>query len=194
MSNAEIHPRWFELSDGVNTVGVTKYEALSYSQDYSYVESSSVVRFMNGRGFKTTNWSKLATNISGNGVLPLGIAQLDYSGEILLRCGTPRRIMGTTNVIAMPPFRVDNDGNPTAVVEYREDDIYVPTGQAWVDGYWEKTPVSLSGNVATMTIVAGATRYAVSYYPEIVVLFEERPTESYQDNGDCSWSLSAVQK
>ena len=194
MSMGEVHPRWFELSDGVDTVSVTKYDALNYSQDYSYQESSTLIRFMNGRGFKTSNWTKLATSISGSGIMPIGIGQLDYSGEVLLRCGAPRSIMGTTNVIAMPPYRVDNDAVPTTTPEYREDDVYAPIARGWVDGFWEPTPVSISGNVATCTILVGATRYMVQYFPEIVVLFEDRPTESYDVNGDSSWSLSAVQK
>ena len=194
MSMGEIHARWFEMSDAVNTVSVTKYDALDYSQDYSYEESSTVIRFMNGRAFKTINWSKIVTSISGSGIMPIGISQLDYTGEILLRCGAPRNIMSTTNIIAMPPYRVDADGLPTATVEYREDGIYSPTGRAWIDGFWKPTPVSLTGNVATLTLVAGASRYMVEYFPELVVIFAERPSESFKANGDSSWSFSAVQK
>lgn len=194
MSMNDIHPRWFELSDGTDTVSVTKYEALSYSQDYAYLESSTVLRFMNGRGFKTTNWSKMVTTISGNGLLPVGLSELDYTGEILLRCGAPRAIMSTGNTIAMPPYRVDISGNPTSEVEYREDDIYVPKGRAWVDDYWEESPVVMGGNVATVTLVAGATRYRVDYFPEIVTLFAERPTETFSHEGGASWSFTAEQK
>lgn len=194
MSMGEIHARWFEMTDGVDTVSVTKYDALNYSQDYSYIESSSLVRFMNGRGFKSVNWTKISTTLSGSGILPIGISQLDYTGEIVLRCGAPRSIMAVGNVIAMPPYRVDNDGNPTTTAEYREDDIYSPTGLAWVNGFWQPTPVAIAGNVATMTTVAGASRYMVQYFPELVMLFPERPSESYDSNGDTSWSFTAVQK
>jgi len=196
MSNGEIYPRWFELSDGVNNVSVTKYEALDYSQTYAYAGGSFVGRMMNGRAFKQNHWSKLITTLSGSGILPAGLSVLDFTGELVLRCGAPRTLTSLSNTISMPPYRVDEFNAPTSTKEYREDDVYVPEGLALVDDIWVRTPLLITTNVATLTVVPGAVMYKVLYFPEIVVFFEENPSESYQYSSDSSssWSLTAVQK
>lgn len=196
MSQGDIFPNWFELSDGSNSVSVTFFEALQYSQDYSNIGGSSVLRMMNGRAIKQTHWSKLTTTISGSGHLPPGLSTLDYSGELLLKCGATRSVTSLTTTVALPKYRNNDIGVPTTDLDFRMDDVYVPQGRAFVDGFWEPTPVALAGNVATCTVVPGATRYRVDYFPEIVVYFETEPTDgyAYSEDSSSSWSFTAVQK
>jgi len=195
MSQNDLHPMWFELSDGVNSVSVTFVESLDYSQSYSHIGGSTVTRLMSGRGVKQSNWSKLATTISGSGMLPPGLSTLDYTGIMLLRCGAPRAVVSLTPLVALPPYRKDIYGQPTAAVDFRLDDIYVPVAKAYIDNLWLPTSVSLTGNVATCTPVTGATRYRVDYFPELEVVIQEEPSDSFSSSGDSSysWSFSAEQ-
>jgi len=195
MSQNDLHPMWFELSDGVNSVSVTFVESLDYSQSYSNIGGSTVTRLMSGRGVKQSNWSKLATTISGSGMLPPGLSTLDYTGIMVLRCGAPRSVVSLSTAVALPAYRKDIYGQPTAAVDFRLDDIYVPTAKAYVDNVWVKTTVSVSGNVASCAAVSGASRYRVDYFPELEVIIREEPEDSFSSSGgnSFSWSFSAEQ-
>lgn len=195
MSQGDKHALWFELSDGSNSVTVSFVESLEYSQSYSNIGGSSVTRMMSGRGVKQSNWSKLSTTISGSGMLPPGLSTLDYTGVLVLKCGAPRAVTSLTTSVALPAYRKDSYGNATSVVDFRLDDIYFPKAQAFLNGAWVPTSISLTGNVATCGTVAGASKYRVDYFPEMEVIVPEEPTDSFTLTGtqSFSWSLKAEQ-
>lgn len=170
------HPRWLELSDGVNTVTLTLYEALQYTQTYENIGGNSVLRMLDGAAVKQTNWSKLSTTISGSGGLPLGFSELNFDGFLTLKCGAPRAVSSTSNAITLPN-------------ELRSDIGYTPTARKRVDGFFVPTLPPVITNpagetLATVPVDATADAYMVLYYPEILVVMNN-PSDSF-DWGEAS--------
>ena len=171
-------PRWVELDDGINTVELTLYEALHYSQSYEAIGGNTVHRMLDGTGVKQSNWSKIKTTLSGDGGIPLGFTALDYSGLITMKCGAQRAVSSGLNVIAIPANR-------------RVDPAYVPTAKKRIGGLFLPAAVNVVGNTATVVLDGLADAYMVLYHPQIQVLMND-PSESF-NVGDASsgWSISA---
>jgi hypothetical protein len=168
MSTIQDHSRWFELSDGIDTVKANVYDCLGFTQDYSPIGGSSVIRMMSGSALKQTNWQRLRTQISGSGGLPFGFSTLDYSKQITIKCAVPRAIVKPTNSFITP-------------VNSRSDTGYTPTTLKLVDGFW--VPLAAPGVAA---------QYKLVYFPQLVC-FMEPPEESTNPdtNAPISWSLTA---
>lgn len=170
--------RWFELSDGVNTIKVTLYEALDYSQTYEIFGGSTVHRMLDGSAVKQTNWRKLRTTLSGNGGIPLGMSALDYTGTLTLKCGVTRSISSVNNIIPLPVAR-------------RIDTGYTPSARKIIDGIAVPTTSSLTGDTLTVTVDPLAQGYIASYFPELVVTMND-PSETFSYSGNSSgWSIIA---
>lgn len=125
--------------------------------------------------------TKVETTITGRGPIPPGLQALDFTGSLLLKCGAERSIDSASNAITIPSLR-------------RSDTGYVPWGRALVDGRWIPTPASMSTDLATLTPVAGATRYQVLWFPEFSVFVEGGVTESHDlRQARTGWELSMLQ-
>lgn len=161
-------PRWFELSDGTLTARASIYDALNYTQEFETLGGDSVLRMMSGAAIKQTNWQKLMVSLSGNGGLPFGFTDLDYSLPITIKCGAPRAIVRPTNAFTVPPNSRVDVGYTSYVLKFTE-------------GYW--LPLTASGT---------AEYYKLLYYPQLVC-FMRPPKESYAWDGSppTSWSLVA---
>lgn len=174
----ENHPRWVEIDDGSNLAEVSLYEALSYNQTYENFGGHVVHRMLDGTGVKQNNWGKIRTTLSGSGGMPLSFRSINYNGALTLKCGVPRSIQSTSNVIAIPAAR-------------RADTGYLPQGFKRVAGFWLPSPVNVVVNTATVTIDPSATHYKVDFYPELPVFMND-PSETYNwDNVNTSWSITA---
>ena len=175
------HAKWIKLNDGTNTVELSLYEALGYSQTYEKIGGRATFRTLDGTGVKQQNWVRLKTTVSGNGGLPLGMSALDYAGFLTLSCGAPRSISSANNAIVVPAAR-------------RTDDPYNPTGLKRINGFLIPAPVVMAGNTATVTPDGNADSYAVLYYPEILVMMND-PSESFDIHDVSSgWSFTAEEK
>lgn len=124
---------------------------------------------------------KLRTTIRGEGPIPPGLDGLDFTGPLLLKSGAGREITSTSNVITIPSAR-------------RGDAGYVPWGRAFVNDKPISTPVAMSVDEATLTIVTGASAYQVLWYPQFNVLVEGglRKTEDLT-GATVRWSLNMRQ-
>lgn len=158
-------PRWFSLSDGTLTFKATLYEAMNYTQDIQPVGGYSTLRMLDGTALKQTNWTKSQVGISGNGGIPFGMHDLNFSLPLTLLCGAPRAIKRPTNSFTLPSHRTDTG--------------YEPYVLKLVDGFW--IPVNANGT---------PTEYMTIYYPQLTCFFEP-PTESYawDASSPVSWSL-----
>ncbi|WP_146215936.1 hypothetical protein [Aquitalea magnusonii] len=126
---------------------------LEISQTYAAVEGgSSIFRARSGAARKQTNWIKLKTTLSGTGWMPAGLAQLDQSISHELDCIVPRVIASPSRMIAIPAHRLD----------------ITPCGHAVVGSELVPADVSISGGVATISDVAGAQQYQLTYWPRLV--------------------------
>ncbi len=161
-------PRWFSLSDGVLTQQVTFYEALKYTQDISPLGGFETLRMLDGSGLKQTNWVKHKVQLSGQGGIPLGMHDLDWSKVITLECGAPMSMVRNTNSFVLPTNRTDTGYEPKVLK-------YIQTQGIWI-------PVAANGT---------ATKYMCLYYPIFQCLFDP-PSESqtFDSDGNVSWSLS----
>lgn len=164
------HSRWVELSDGVNSVTLTLYEALQYTQTYENIGGSSVLRMLDGAAVKQTNWSKIKTTISGSGGLPLGFSKLNFDGFLTLKCGAPRAVTSGSNAITIPN-------------EIRSDEGYAPVARKRLDGFFVPAALPVittpgGETLATVPLDPSADAYMVLYYPELLVVMNN-PSDSY---------------
>lgn len=146
------------------------------SQSYTPVQATTRLRMANGALKQQTSWSnKSTTEISADGVIPAGLQLLDYSQSIIIKCVAERAVSSASNVITVPSAR-------------RSD--YGIEGRAMVGNNLVKTPVSLVGNVATLTAVTDATLYQAIYWPELAC-FCDPPSESRGVRSmNYGWSLT----
>ena len=70
----------------------------------------------------------------------------------------------------------------------RIDTGYEPTAMALVGDSLVETDVTVTGNVATCTVIPGALGYRVIYYPKLRVFVDVKDNTNLR-NADFAWSL-----
>jgi hypothetical protein len=151
----------------------------NFSQSYEAIGGSALLRMMSGAGIKQSHWNRLRTNISGGGLLPIGLSTVDFSVSHVLKCATPRLVYANSNVITIPANR-------------RTDAGYEPYAFAFMPDHTLKSiSLSVVNHVATCAVTSGAVAYAVGYTPQFTA-FMNPPNESYDvTNAEPSWDLVA---
>lgn len=146
-------------------------------QTYEDFGGYAVLRLGAGAAIAQQSWRKLRTTLSGTGITPPGLAGIDWTQPITLGCIAERSIQSATNVITIPAAR-------------RTD--APPYGWAvTAAGMLRSTPVSIAGDVATLTPVAGAAGYQVAWYPLLSVLVLDGVRVSFDAVGAvASWELA----
>lgn len=163
----------------VGSVVVPLWASMQIRQRYWLLGGATTLRMMNGAAKQQTHWRRLATMISGAGNIPAGLDDLDYSQPLILKCVAQRSITAAGNVITIPATR-------------RSDAGHVPHGFAEsASGVLTATPVSLVGNVATLTTVVGAARYTVLWYPQFNVFATPPVGDVDTGNASFGWELNA---
>lgn len=151
------------------------------NQKYTSIEASAIVEMSDGSAVKQTAWSgKTLIETSGTGRLPLPLSGVDYSAPVVLECVEPLTIRSASNSITLPSTRRSDVSS---------------MGFAVVNGKAVHTSLSITGDTATLTAVAGAVSYEVLYWPKFTVLFLARPDEGGVSRSPNSrqWSFSARQ-
>lgn len=164
----------------VNGIEVPLGAAESINQKYEPLASEGILRTMDGTAIKQVAWSgKTRIETTGTGRLPLPLQDIDYGLSFVMQCASPIEKQSASNIIVLPTNR-------------RAD--VSPVGYAIVNGREVRTPLSLTGDTATLTVVTGANGYVVAYWPTFTV-FGTRPTET--DNARAksgrSWSFVCEQ-
>lgn len=146
-------------------------------QTYETFGAFAVLRLGLGAAVHQEVWRKLRTTLSITGAVPVGLDGIDWTATHTLACIAPRSIQAATNAITLPAAR-------------RAD--AAPYGFAVTSaGLLQPTAVTLAGNVATLTAVAGATGYQVLYYPLLTIRAPAGPRCSYDAAGAvASWELA----
>lgn len=148
------------------------YESLERSTIHLMADSSTRKQVLEG----TQN--RIKVTITGDGLIPAGIQNISYQGPVLVQCSGHRGITSASNVITLPAARRSDTGSE-------------PYGRAYVGREWISTPVSLNGDVATLTAVPGATMYQAVYFPEILANIENGgPVEQRGRGNKSSWSMT----
>lgn len=163
----------------VGSVTVPVYAMTGISQQYGDISARSRKRTADGTLITRSLWSgKLSTVITGTGLIPAGLQEIDFDSEFELSCIAHRAVNSATNTITIPAARRADTGSE-------------PYGRALVGEKWLATPVTgIVSNVATLTMVTGALLYQCVYFPKITAagdLTEEKP----QHGPVFGWTLTA---
>jgi hypothetical protein len=162
----------------IGGIEVPIHASLSLRQTYEPIGGSTVLRMQSGAAIKQTHWRKLRTSIQADGWIPPGLDAIDYSQPLQLACVATRSMMTSALVVDLPAAR-------------RSDAGYTPVAWALVGGGWQSAAVAMDGNEATITPVAGASRYKIDYYP-LLTVFTDGPSEEVDaTNAAFRWTLSA---
>jgi len=153
-------------------------QSFPFKQTYRMVGGATTHRMLNGAGIKQTHWTKLATTISGDGIVPPGLAAVDWSVPIEIRCVAPRSITSTTTSATLPAAR-------------RSDFANAVKACAIVGGNLRPTTVSVAGDVATAAAVAGASGYQFAYFPKLYFHSDGVEESANVAESDFGWSLMA---
>lgn len=146
------------------------------SQTYEDFGGFGLLRLGLGAAVHQEVWRKTRTTLSASGLIPPGLASVDWTAAHTLGCVAPRSIQAAGRVITLPAAR-------------RTD--AAPYGFA-VDavGLLRPVAVTVAGNVATLGADAGAVSYQVLYYPLLTVRAPHGPRVQYDAAGAAaSWEI-----
>jgi hypothetical protein len=145
----------------------------SYDQDEEGVAEG---RRSGGALVVMVHFRKALITISGSGLMGLGFDGLDYEQPLELRC-TAARTLSTASLSGVIPGTVRPDQAPWATARVGNREI--------------PTPVDMVGNSFTITPVAGALGYRVSWMPSFMVRCRP-PVEAIQQGAfPYSWTFTA---
>lgn len=147
-------------------------------QSYEFFGGYTLLRLGAGAAVHQEAWRRIRTTLSASGIAPPGLDGIEWSQPHTLGCVAARSIQSASNVITLPAAR-------------RSD--AAPYGWAVsAAGLLTPTPVALAGNVATLTVVAGAAGYQVAWYPLLTIRAPAGPSVSYDAAGAVAgWQLTA---
>ena len=124
-------------------------------QSYESFGGFTVLRLGQGAAVHQEAWRKTRTTLSASGLIPPGLAAVDWTASHTLGCVAPRSIQSASNVITLPAARrVD-----AAPYGFALDAV----------GLLRPVGVSVAGNAATLAVWPGAVSYQVLYYPLLTV-------------------------
>lgn len=142
----------------VDGVTVPVWATTDFDQQINPIEAVYQSRKKNGGLVQRTLYTgKYSTSISGGGLAPAGLDDINTGSSITIHCVEPLSISSASNVINIPSNRRADVGSE-------------PQGYAEVNGALVSTPVAMNGDQATLTIVSGATGYQVRWYPILTVI------------------------
>lgn len=147
------------------------------SQTLTKIKAGTLRRLASGAAHYMTAWSgKWRTSITGGGWSSSGLASVDFTGEVVIKCMQADAVRSVSNTIALP-------------VNRRSD--VAPVGYAIVGGKLVATDISdITDNIATLDTVSGASGYKVDYWPEITIIGGDFEESVDANTGAWSWSLT----
>ena len=146
------------------------------TQTYEPMGGFATLRMADGAGLRQSRWRKLRTQLSSSGWIPPALAGIDWDQPVEIGCIEPRGLIDTTNVFTLPAIR--------------RTDLAV-RGFSVADGCSTPARVEVEGDTATLAPAAGATHYAVYWYPLITAL-SDGPREQWDITGAVAgWEITA---
>lgn len=161
----------------LDTIQIPILEASSYSETIERVGGFVLLRTVLGSAKRQHNWAKHRITISGTGPLPSSLLELDHTVSHTLKLATPVSINSLSNVIALPSARRSD----VAVEGYAYTDV---------DGYLVETPVMVTVDTATLTVVPGAVGYKAVYWPQFTVFVDPPGLSADRRGFDYQWTMN----
>lgn len=151
--------------------------ALNITQRFEFIGGDSILRMISGRGVHQSTWKKYRIVTSGSGWFPAGLEEVDTESPQYLAC------IKFQTVTAPAASR-----QAVLPVARRSDAGHVPFALAVLaNNRMVGTSLSIAGNLATCSTVAGAVCYKVAYYP-LILCHIGRPSSVGPDS---SWEFTA---
>ena len=172
-----------ETASSGDSVEVPVYGAIELTQTYRPLEARTLYRYADGSAALRAQWSgKLATEISGKGLIPPALSSLDYSNTITIDCVAHRSVWSTGSDVTLPSGR-RTDSEALPIVRKWDADTYTAGAYTMASG----TP-----NIVNITLASGEDHdyYEVVYFPSLVC-FASPPEETWTQNDGFSWTLRA---
>lgn len=146
-------------------------------QAYEPILARTLLRAKSGSGIPQFRWQKIRSTIAGSGWYPTALDALDLSATHAVSCIEPMSVYGAGTAITIPhTFRTDSGYSVQAAALLGDDLV--------------ETAVSMAGQVATLTPVAGASQYQVIYFPIITGLLTVNKSGDI-DNQLRGWTIEA---
>ncbi len=180
-------------ASGSAQVELPVHATLELTQSYEPLYARTTYRHLDGSAAVRQQWSgKLATEISGRGIIPPGFSQLDFDATMTIACIQHRSVTSTGTAITIPATRRADVQHATKAGTLTTGSWYA---RAWdADTYSTATGTTSTGapNTVTISLATGESHdhYEVVYLPLLTVI-AERPVESFTQNEGWSWSLRA---
>lgn len=164
----------------IDALEVTVLEAADYSENIERIGGFVLLRTVLGSGLRQCNWVKHKISLSGSGLIPSALFEIDHAASHTLKLTAPQVIQGPTNVIPIPAWR-------------RTDLTPEVEGYAVMDkdGYLVETSVlTIIANVVTLTAVAGAVAYRVNYFPQFEVFVDPPSVSENRRGAGTQWTMN----
>lgn len=146
------------------------------NQDYEAFGGFALLRLGLGAAVHQEVWRKTRTTLSASGLLPPGLAAVDWAAAHALGCVAPRSIQSAGTIITLPAAR-RSDAAPYG---FAVDAI----------GLLRPVAVSVAADVATLAPLPGAVSYQLLWYPLLTVRAPAGVRSSYDAAGAvASWEL-----
>jgi len=142
------------------------------AHSYGYVGGRTDVTLSGGTPVPMRSFTKRLITISGSGWVSTGLDALNWDAYHFLLCAVPLRVSGIDSTLT-----ITADSRPDEPVR----------AQALVGEDWVSTDVSMVGRVGTITPVAGASVYTLTWFPQFTVLCE--PPEEGYGSGAVDWQI-----
>lgn len=145
------------MSLKIGALIIPRQAGFTLRQSYDPILARTLLRSKSGAGIGQTRWAKLRSSITGSGWQPAALDAIDLSIMHAVHCVETLSAYSATTAVTIPHT-------------YRTDTGYTVQAWALVGNILVSTPVSMAGQVATVTAVSGALQYQVDYYPIITGL------------------------
>lgn len=145
------------MSLKIGNIIIPREAGFTLRQTYDPILARTLLRTKSGNGIGQTRWAKLRSSITGSGWQPAALDAIDLSVMHAVHCVETLSAYSATTTVTLPHA-------------FRTDTGYTVQAWALVGKSLVSTPVSMAGQVATVTAVSGALQYQVDYYPIITGL------------------------
>lgn len=162
----------------LNSLPIPGASSDSASQTYEEFGGFSLLRLGEGAAVAQETWRRRRTTISASGWEPPGLDGFDWSAPVVVGCIAARAIQSASAVIAIPAARRSDAGAEPYGFAITAEGVLVPT------------ELSMGGDTATLTTVAGAVGYLARWYPVMTVIAQAGPVvRTDADQKVVGWDL-----